>query len=97
MSTVIASPQPPDPPQPSADVIALLPMWARAAVVLVPIASAGLGSIGGVVSGGQAAARERAVLTAKVARLEEDHREMRAELAGKVDRLTDLIIARSAP
>jgi len=94
MSTVIASPQPPDPPgpQPDAAVIALLPMWARAAVVLVPLFSAGLGSVGGVLGGGQAASKERAILATKVERLEADQRETRAELAAKIDRLTDLIL-----
>ena len=53
-------------PLPSAEVIALLPPWARAAVVIVPMLSALSGTIGGAFAGSQTAAIERAVLATKV-------------------------------
>lgn len=77
---------------PPVDVIALLPTWAKALAVLMPMGTAALGTIGGTVGGGQVAAQERAVLSTKVDRLEEDQREMRAEVASRLDRLTDLIL-----
>lgn len=92
-SDVRATPQP---EMPTPEVIAMLPTWAKAAVVLVPVLSTALGSVGGAIGGGQAAAQERAILATKVERLEADQREMRAELGAKVDRLTDLILQQRA-
>ena len=75
-------------PQPTPEVLALIPMWARAAVVLVPILGAGLGSLGGVLGGGQAVRTEQAVIASELARLKEDVR----SLDGKIDRLTELVL-----
>jgi hypothetical protein len=63
-------------------------------MVVVPLVT---GSVSGLIGGGQAAAQERAVLAAKVERLEQDQREYRAEMNRKLDRITDLLLKRGTP
>lgn len=81
-------PAPPPPAPPTAEILALLPMWARAGVVLIPVLGAGLGSLGGALTGGQAVATEQAVLAAEVQRVKEDVQ----AINNKIDRLTELVL-----
>lgn len=81
---VNASTQPP-PPQLPPEAMATLPNWVKAAILLVPM---GTGAASGLLSGGTAAAQERAILAEKVERLQEDVE----KLDGKIDALLERVL-----
>lgn len=81
MTTPTAHP----PAPPTAEVLALLPMWARAAVIVAPIMAAAAGSLGGAFTGGAAG---DAVMSQRI-----DTVEGRLDrMESKIDRITELVL-----